>query len=155
MVNSCPVHRGVSWFFQAVAAVILLQTLFFKFSGSAESKFIFETLGVEPWGRVGTGMAELVASILLLWPRFSVFGAILAAGLMCGAITGHLTKLGIVVRDDGGLLFALAVTVLASSAIVIWLRRGELPVFGARANPVNCSASPESPGTSARNETPL
>jgi hypothetical protein len=149
---SCPVHRGVSWFFQAVAAVILLQTLFFKFSGSAESKFIFETLGVEPWGRVGTGMAELVASILLLWPRHAVFGAILAAGLMGGAITSHLTKLGIVVRDDGGLLFALAVTVLASSATVVWLRRGELPVFGTRLGANHCKTPSGSAETPVRKE---
>lgn len=149
-MTSCPVHRGVSWFFQVLAAVILLQTLFFKFSGSAESKFIFETLGVEPWGRVGTGMAELVASILLLWPRHAVVGAVLAAGLMCGAITSHLTKLGIVVRDDGGLLFALAVTVLAASAIVVWLRRGELPVFGARAKGARCTMPSELSGNPAR-----
>jgi putative oxidoreductase len=130
-VNSCRLHRAVGWFFQILAAAILLQTLFFKFTGAPESKFIFQTLGVEPWGRIGTGVLELVASVLLFWPRRAVFGAILSAGLMSGAILGHLTKLGIVVQGDGGLLFALAVTVLLSSGVVLWLRRHEIPVVGA------------------------
>ncbi len=150
MMKSCPVHRRVSWFFQAVAAVILLQTLYFKFSGSEESKFIFEKLGIEPWGRVGTGLAELVASILLLWPRHAVIGACLAAGLMGGAITSHLTKLGIVVRNDDGLLFTLAVTVLASSAIVVWLKRGELPIFGARVKGAGCATPSGTPANTTK-----
>ena len=130
----CKLHAGVSWTFQVIAAVILAQTLFFKFTGAEESKYIFTTLGVEPWGRIGTGMLEVVAVVLLLTPRWiqngAVYGAGLAAGLMSGAIFGHLTKLGIVVKDDGGLLFGLAVTVLASALIILWLRRFELPLVG-------------------------
>lgn len=125
----CKTHTAVAWTFQVIAAAILAQTLFFKFSGAEESKFIFTTLGVEPWGRIGTGLLELIAVSLLLTPRLAVFGAGLASGLMCGAIFSHLTKLGIVVQDDGGLLFGLAVTVLGSSAIVLWLRRWELPLI--------------------------
>jgi len=127
---SCKTHTIVSWTFQVIAAAILAQTLFFKFSGAAESKYIFTTLGVEPWGRIGTGLLELVAVTLLLTPRLAVFGAGLASGLMSGAIFSHLTKLGIVVQDDGGLLFGLAVTVLGSSAVVLWLRRREIPLIG-------------------------
>ncbi len=128
----CKRHNVVSWILQLIAAAILAQTLFFKFSGAPESKFIFTTLGVEPWGRVATGLAELVAVLLLLTTRFAVIGAGLAMALMFGAIGSHLTKLGIVVQNDGGLLFALAVTVLASSAVVLFLRRRQLPSFGAR-----------------------
>src|ERR1041384_7793155 len=90
----------ISWILQIVVAIILLQTLFFKFTGAEESKYIFSTLCVEPWGRIGTGLLELVAAGLLLRGRTAVFGALLAAGLMGGALFSHLTKLGIVVKDD-------------------------------------------------------
>ncbi len=120
----------ISWIFQLTAAVILAQTLFFKFTGAPESRFIFETLGIEPWGRIGTGVMELVAVILLLNPRTAATGAVLAMGLMAGAIFSHLTKLGIEVQGDGGLLFALACTVLVSGAIVAFLRRADIPIIG-------------------------
>lgn len=117
--------RQLSWALQLLAAGILLQTLFFKFTGAAESVHIFTTLGVEPWGRYGSGVAELVASGLLLSPGLSPLGALLSLGIMSGAIVGHLAVLGIEVDGDGGLLFGLAVTVLVASAIVLWLRRRE------------------------------
>ncbi|HTI69448.1 MAG TPA: DoxX family protein [Candidatus Limnocylindria bacterium] len=126
-MTTCKLHSGVSWTFQIIAAAILLQTLFFKFTGAEESKYIFSTLGVEPWGRIGTGLLELVTAGLLLRGRTAVFGALLAAGLMGGALFSHLTKLGIVVKDDDGLLFGLANAVLGSSMIVLWLRRFEVP----------------------------
>jgi hypothetical protein len=121
-----------SWACQLTAAAILGQTLFFKFTGAPESRYIFTTLGIEPWGRIGTGVAELVAVVLLLYPRTSVLGAVLAVGLMGGAIMGHLTKLGIDVQGDHGLLFKLALTVLAASVIVVVLRRRALPIIGDR-----------------------
>lgn len=121
----------VSWVLQLVAAVILFQTLFFKFTGAEESIYIFTTLGMEPWGRFGSGVAELIACILLLTPRTVPIGALLALGVIGGAIVSHLTKLGIVVKDDGGLLFLLAVVVFLASAAVLWIRRGEIPVVGA------------------------
>ena len=111
---------------QLVAAAILAQTLFFKFSGAAESRFIFETLGMEPWGRIGSGAAELVAVVLLVVPGYAVFGALLALGVISGAIASHLFFLGIEVQGDGGLLFSLALVVFACSALVLWLRRAEL-----------------------------
>jgi len=121
-----------SWACQLTAAAILGQTLFFKFTGAPESRYIFSTLGIEPWGRIGTGVAELVAVGLLLYPRTSVFGAVLAIGLMGGAIMSHLTRLGIEVQGDHGLLFKLALTVLAAALIVVVLRRRELPIVGDR-----------------------
>lgn len=131
-MHPCKTHRTLSWIAQLIAAAILAQTLFFKFTGAPESKFIFSTLGVEPWGRILTGVLELVAVGLLLTPRWAGVGGLLSLGLMGGALMGHLTKLGLVVQDDGGLLFALAVTVFAAAALVVWLRRAELPLIGGR-----------------------
>ena len=122
----------LSWALQLAAAVILFQTLFFKFTGAEESVYIFTTLGMEPWGRIGSGIAELIACVLLIVPRTVPLGAILAMGVMAGAIASHLTRLGIVVKDDGGLLFALAVIVFVCSAVVLWIRRRDIPVIGPR-----------------------
>ena len=116
----------VSWTLQFIAAAILFQTLFFKFTGAAESKFIFQTLGVEPWGRIALGVVEFIAVLLLLVPRTAAIGAMLALGLMGGAICCHATKLGLVVQGDGGLLFALSLTVFVGSAVVLVLRRREV-----------------------------
>lgn len=121
-----------SWVIQVVVAAILLQTLFFKFTGAEESKYIFEKLGAEPWGRYASGIAELIAAVLVLTPRTIVYGAALAAGVMVGAIGSHLTKLGIVVMDDGGLLFGLAVAVFVGALTVLFIRRRDIPVIGAR-----------------------
>jgi len=119
-----------SWFCQLLAAGILLQTLFFKFSAAEESVYIFSTLGLEPVGRIGSGIAELIASVLLLIPATAAVGALLAMGIMAGAIVSHLTILGIEVKGDGGLLFGLALTVLVCAAVVLVLRRSHLPVVG-------------------------
>lgn len=119
----------LSWAFQLLTAAILFQTLFFKFTGAAESRYIFETLGLEPVGRIGSGIAELIAVVLLLTPRTVVFGAILSLGVISGAILSHLTKLGIVVQNDGGLLFGLALAVLAASTAILSLRRNQIPIL--------------------------
>jgi len=121
-----------SWLVRAVVAVILLQTLFFKFTGAPESVYIFKTVGQEPWGRYGSGVVELIAAILLFVPSLIPVGAGLAVGVMSGAILFHLTKLGIVVQDDGGLLFGLALIVWAGSALVLGLYRRDLPIIGAK-----------------------
>lgn len=118
-----------SWALQVIAAAILFQTLFFKFTGAEESKYIFRTLGAEPVGRFGSGIVELVAVVLLLIPRTAHLGALLALAVISGALLSHLTKLGIVVKNDGGFLFALAVTVFVCSALVVFLRRHQLPVI--------------------------
>lgn len=125
-------QKIVSWIAQVAAAVILLQTLFFKFTGAPESIYIFEKLGAEPWGRFASGSVELVAGILLLIPATAAVGALLAAGVMVGAILSHLTVLGIEVQGDGGTLFVLALVVFVCGLIVLWLRRRQLPVVGSR-----------------------
>ena len=119
-----------SWILQLVVAVILLQTLFFKFTGAEESVYIFTTVGAEPWGRIGSGVVELIAAVLLLTPALAPYGAILAAGVMAGAIASHLTILGVEVKGDGGLLFALALGVFFGSLAVLYLRRAQIPLLG-------------------------
>ena len=114
------------WILRLVAAVILLQTLYFKFSAAPESIYIFSKLGMEPWGRIGTGILELIAGTLLLIPATTVFGALLATGLMTGAIFFHITKLGIIVQDDGGQLFIYALLVFVSSIALIIIYRNDL-----------------------------
>ena len=121
-------EQNVSRICRIVAAVILAQTLFFKFTGAEESIYIFTKVGLEPWGRYGSGVAELIATILLLTPRFAWAGALLALGVISGALISHLTVLGIAVKNDGGLLFGLAVTVFVTSAIVAFLHRRQIPV---------------------------
>jgi hypothetical protein len=120
-----------SWVLQLVTAAVLGQTLFFKFTAAPESVYIFTTLGLEPWGRIGSGLAELVAVVLLLVPRTIALGALLSLGVITGAIFSHLTKLGLVVQDDGGLLFALALVVFVASFLILALRRAQIPVVGA------------------------
>lgn len=123
-----------SWIFQVVAAVILAQTLFFKFTGAPESVYIFSTLGVEPWGRYAAGFSELIAAVLLLWPRFAWAGAVLGVGVIMGAISAHLGPLGIEIvvdgQSDGGELFGLAVAVLVSCLVVLGLRFRQIPFVG-------------------------
>jgi len=127
-----PTTKFVSWVCQIAAAAIMGQTLFFKFTGAEEPIYIFTKLGAEPWGRYGTAVMELIAAILLLYPRTAGIGAVLGMGLMFGAIGSHLTKLGIVVKDDGGLLFTLGIITFFASAVVLWIRRAELPFIGSR-----------------------
>ena len=127
----------LDWLLRIAVAVILLQTLFFKFTGANESVYIFTTLGAEPWGRIGSGVVELIASLLILVPRTAVFGAILALGTICGAIFAHLTKLGIRIPavDDHGELFALAVLVFVGSLVILYLHRRQIPIVGSRLFP--------------------
>lgn len=107
-------YRIIQWVLRITAALIMLQTLFYKFSGSPESVYIFSTLGIEPWGRIGTGIAELIAGALLLMNRTYVFGALMGIGIMAGAVLSHVFVLGIAVMGDGGWLFTLALITMAA-----------------------------------------
>jgi uncharacterized membrane protein YphA (DoxX/SURF4 family) len=115
-----------------IAAIVLLQTLFFKFTGAPESVYIFTKVGAEPWGRIGSGVIELIAAVLLLTPRWNWLGSLLAMGVMIGAIGAHLTLLGIEVQGDHGLLFGLAWAVLVTAAINLFLHRTEIPYLGVK-----------------------
>ena len=116
----------IIWLLRLVAAFIMVQSLFFKFSGAEESVYIFSKLGMEPWGRIGTGIVELFASILLLVPRTTWIGACLGIGTMSGAIFFHLTTLGIEVSDDGGQLFTYAVITLSCCLALLIIERDKL-----------------------------
>ena len=122
----------LSWLLRITAAIILLQTLFFKFTAASESVYIFTKVGAEPWGRIGSGVIELIAAILILTQRFTWLGSLLAMGVMAGAVVSHLTVLGIEVQGDKGLLFALALTVFVCSTVNLLLHRTEIPVIGRR-----------------------
>lgn len=116
----------MSWALRLLAAVILLQTLFFKFTASPESVYIFSKVGIEPWGRIVTGIIELIAAILLLVPSTIALGALLGVGVMSGAIVTHLFILGIEVMDDHGQLFIYALLVMIACIILLIQKRQQL-----------------------------
>ncbi len=125
-------QNRIAWVAQLVAAVILLQTLFFKFTASEESVYIFTKIGAEPIGRIGSGIVELIAGVLLLIPRTAWAGALLALGVMAGAILSHLTVLGIEVMGDDGQLFAYALITFVCCTTVLILRRRDVPLLNLR-----------------------
>ncbi len=116
----------ITWTMRLASAGILLQTLYFKFSAHPESVELFSKLGVEPWGRIGTGILELITGILLLISSTVFFGAFLGVGLMAGAILSHLMVLGIESKGDGGQLFMLAVIVFAMcfTLVILYKEQG-------------------------------
>ena len=116
----------IYWTARIISAIILLQTLYFKFTASPESVYIFTTVGMEPWGRIGVGVMELIASGLILITATAWLGAGLALGLMCGAIGMHFTLLGINVQNDGGQLFLYAMIVAIGSLYVLWYDSGKI-----------------------------
>ncbi|MBK8520396.1 MAG: DoxX family protein [Ferruginibacter sp.] len=115
-----------TWVLRILAALILLQTLYFKFTAKPESVELFTILGMEPWGRIGTGVAELIASVLILIPRTTLLGALLGLGLMAGAIFFHLTKLGVNFGGDA-VLFIYAVIVFVCCLALIIIHRKNIP----------------------------
>ena len=116
----------IFWITRIIAALIMLQTLYFKFTGAEESVNLFTQLHAEPWGRIGTGVLELIASVLILIPATVWLGALLASGLMFGAIASHLFVIGIS-RNDGGQLFWYALIVLACALYSFWKSKSEIP----------------------------
>ncbi|MEQ8906488.1 DoxX family protein [Ekhidna sp.] len=108
------------------AAFIMGQTLFFKFTGSAESIYIFSMVGMEPWGRWMVGVSELIAVILLIIPATAWVGGMIAVGLMVGAIGMHLTILGIEVMGDKGQLFYYALIVFLCGLYVVFNNREKI-----------------------------
>ena len=112
-----------SWALRLIVAAILLQTLFFKFTAAKESVYIFSTLGMEPWGRIGSGIFELIASLLLLAPATVAVGALMALAACGSAILFHLAKLGVALTavGDSGELFSLAVVVVVCSTAILFM----------------------------------
>ena len=120
-------NKNILFVFRLIVAVILLQTLYYKFGAHEDSVYIFTTLGLEPHGRIGIGVMELIASMLILWKRTIWAGALLTVGLMAGAIFSHLTTLGIEVKGDGCQLFYMAVATWVLSLVVLWSERKQIP----------------------------
>ncbi len=116
-----------TWIVKLIAVIILMQTLYFKFTGAEESVYIFTKLGIEPFGRIGSGIVELIASILILIPKTTLIGALLGAGTMLGAVFSHLFVLGIDVKNDGGELFILAIITLLCCIILIFSNKRKIP----------------------------
>lgn len=121
----------LTWVIKLTAVVILVQTLFFKFTGASESVYIFSKLGIEPYGRIGSGVGELIASVLILIPRTTLLGALMGLGTMAGAIFSHLFVLGVVIQyegfNDGGLLFSMAVITFTCCAILVYQNKSGIP----------------------------
>jgi putative oxidoreductase len=124
--------KYLSLLLRIVATIILLQTLYFKFTAHPESVELFTKLGVEPWGRIVTGIIELLAGIFLIIPSTKIYGALLGVGLMCGAIFSHLLVIGIESKGDGGQLFLLAILVLVCCILVLILNKSECISFYTR-----------------------
>ena len=110
-----------------IVSVILIQTLRFKFSAHPDSVYIFETIGLEPFGRIGVGVIELIAGILILIPRMVWLGATLTLGVIGGAIIMHVARLGIEIKNDGGLLFITALVTFILSAIILFIYKKDIP----------------------------
>lgn len=113
----------IAWVLRIAASVILLQTLYFKFSAAPESVYIFSALGMEPYGRIGSGIAELIVALLLLIPKTTWLGALGGCGVMIGAIFSHIFVLGVEVQGDGGFLFALALITFVCCLVLLYLDR--------------------------------
>ncbi len=122
--------KYIPFIIRLVVAVILLQTLYYKFGGHEDSLYIFEKTGLGDAGRIGSGIAELIAAILILIPRTAWLGAALTVGIISGAIFMHLTTLGIEINGDGGTLFGMAVAVFVLSLITLLINRKSIPIIG-------------------------
>jgi hypothetical protein len=118
--------KTLTWVIRIVVAVILLQTLYFKFTAAAESVYIFSTLGIEPYGRIGSGIVEMIAAILILISKTTLLGALIGLGVIFGAILSHLFILGIEVQNDGGTLFILAIITFLCCAFLVFHNKNKL-----------------------------
>ncbi|GAA0731738.1 hypothetical protein GCM10009430_44230 [Aquimarina litoralis] len=121
--------KAIPLVLRIIVAIILIQTLRFKFTAHPDSVYIFSKVGLEPYGRIATGIVELIAGILLLIPKTVWIGATITLGVIGGAIFMHLTKLGIEINNDGGILFITALLTFILSGIILWIKRREVKFF--------------------------
>ncbi|MDC0088264.1 hypothetical protein OAI07_01840 [Akkermansiaceae bacterium] len=117
-----------NWIFRIIILVIMVMTLPPKLSGAPEVVELFTKLGAEPIGRYTVAIFELTAAILILVSATQVYGAILAAGLMSGALMGHITKLGF--EGMMGQMATFAIVALISSLVVLFIQKEKIPVIG-------------------------
>ncbi|MCF8321980.1 MAG: DoxX family protein [Flavobacterium sp.] len=116
----------ISLLLRIIIAVIFLQTLYFKFTAHPDSVHIFQSLGIEPYGRIGLGIIELITSFLIFIPRTKIIGVFLSLGIISGAIFSHFLVIGTNVEGDGGKLFLLAIVVFLSAISLIILYKNEV-----------------------------
>jgi len=119
----------ISWALRLTVAIILLQTLYFKFTAHPDSVHIFSALGIEPWGRIGLGIVELITALLILIPKTKIIGMINSLGIIIGAVFSHLLVLGVTVGNDGGSLFTLAIIVFIASTLFLILHKSEVLIL--------------------------
>lgn len=119
----------ISWVLRLTVAIILLQTLYFKFTAHPDSVHIFSALGIEPWGRIGLGIVELITALLILTPKTKIIGMINSLGIIIGAVFSHLLVLGVTVGNDGGSLFTLAIIVFIASTLFLILHKTEVLIL--------------------------
>ncbi len=122
-------RNTISWILKLTVAIILLQTLYFKFTAHPDSVHIFSALGAEPYGRIALGIIELITAALILFPGTQIIGMINSLGIICGAVCSHLLVLGIDVKNDGGGLFTLAIIVLVASVLFLVMHKHEVMVL--------------------------
>jgi len=120
------IHLGL----RIVVAIILVQTLRYKFTAHPDSVYIFTSVGLEPYGRIGIGVLELISAILILIPKTVWLGSLISLGIISGAILIHLTGLGIEINGDGGILFYMGIIVFVLSFILLWVNRKSIPFIG-------------------------
>jgi putative oxidoreductase len=125
-------NKSLLLILRIVVAIILIQTLRFKFTAHPDSVYIFTKVGLEPFGRIGIGILELIAAILILIPKTIWAGALLTTGLLSGAVMMHLTQLGVEINNDGGTLFYMAVGTLILSAVILFDQRKSIPIIGVK-----------------------
>lgn len=121
--------KRILFVLRLIVAIILIQTLRFKFTAHPDSVYIFEQVGLEPIGRIGIGILELLAGILLLVPKSVWAGAILTLGVIGGAIVMHLTQLGIEINNDNGVLFITAVVTFIIALVILYMYRSDIPLM--------------------------
>lgn len=121
--------QKISLILRIIIAIIYIQTLYFKFSGQPESVYIFKQLGCEPFGRIGSGIIELIIAILILIPKTKLLAAIMSVFVISGAVFSHLFILGIEINNDGGTLFVLGVIVLILSLLIVLIDKNKLLNF--------------------------
>lgn len=125
-MNKMNIKNIISWLLRLTVAIILLQTLYYKFTAHPDSVHIFSELGVEPWGRIGLGIIELITAILVVIPKTKIIGIITSLGIIIGAIGSHLLVLGINVSNDGGGLFTLAIIVFIACIIFLIMHKKDV-----------------------------
>ncbi|WNH09693.1 DoxX family membrane protein [Thalassobellus suaedae] len=119
--------KHIPFILRIIVAAILIQTLRFKFTAHPDSVYIFKKMGLEPYGRIGIGILELIAGFLLLIPKTVWLGALLTLSVIGGAILMHLTILGMEINNDNGILFTTAIVTFLLAFKILYIYKKDIP----------------------------